>query len=178
MRLIINAKKVHGGCTQSMEEKIKEKLDFINNFVNDDEPIKLTLEYSKHTGHFIIKAKTVLKDNYHLYVDGVGESFENALSDLKNDMFDRCKRHKNSRKEYKIRSSKKIKEKNKEKYFKKNDEITKIKLFELLPTSEEDAIEEMERVGHSTYVFSNSNRENAFCMLYRREDGYGIIIFE
>jgi putative sigma-54 modulation protein len=54
-------------------------------------------------------------------------------------------------------------------------EIVRVKRFEMLPMSPEEAIEQMELLGHRFYVFLNAD-ENAVNVVYRREDGnYGLI---
>ncbi len=53
--------------------------------------------------------------------------------------------------------------------------IVRTKQFRTPPISEEEAIEQMELLGHSFFVFFNRNR-GALNVLYRRNDGnYGLI---
>lgn len=53
--------------------------------------------------------------------------------------------------------------------------VVRSKTYELTPMTVEDAIEELELVGHSFYVFSNKTTKNVN-VLYRRNDGdYGLI---
>jgi putative sigma-54 modulation protein len=53
--------------------------------------------------------------------------------------------------------------------------IVKIKRFDMLPMFEEDAIAQMEELGHAFFVFLNAETE-AVAVLYRRRDGsYGLI---
>jgi putative sigma-54 modulation protein len=54
-------------------------------------------------------------------------------------------------------------------------EIVRVKRFELLPMSPEEAIEQMELLGHRFYVFLNADEE-AVNVVYRRDDGdYGLL---
>ena len=56
--------------------------------------------------------------------------------------------------------------------------VVKTKRFDLKPMDEEEAIEQMELLGHGFFVFYNSNTEQ-INVLYRREDGdYGLIVPE
>ena len=51
----------------------------------------------------------------------------------------------------------------------------RVKKFEVKPMLPEEAIEQMELLGHSFYVFHNSD-ENLLNVLYRRTDGnYGLL---
>jgi putative sigma-54 modulation protein len=53
--------------------------------------------------------------------------------------------------------------------------VVKIKRFDMLPMFEEDAIAQMEELGHAFFVFLNAETE-AVAVLYRRRDGsYGMI---
>jgi putative sigma-54 modulation protein len=56
--------------------------------------------------------------------------------------------------------------------------IVKVKRFQMMPMDEEEAIEQMELLGHSFFVFYNVRTEG-INVLYRRRDGdYGLIIPE
>jgi len=53
--------------------------------------------------------------------------------------------------------------------------IVKVKRFDLEPMFEEDAVDRMEELEHSFYVFVNAETERV-AVLYRRNDGdYGLI---
>ena len=54
-------------------------------------------------------------------------------------------------------------------------EIVRVKRFEVRPMLPEEAIEQMELLGHHFYIFLNGE-ENAFNVVYRRDDGnYGLL---
>lgn len=53
--------------------------------------------------------------------------------------------------------------------------VVKLKRFDMTPIFEEDAIAEMEELGHAFFVFLNAETETV-AVLYRRNDGnYGLI---
>jgi putative sigma-54 modulation protein len=53
--------------------------------------------------------------------------------------------------------------------------VVKTKRFDMLPMFEEDAITQMEELGHAFFVFLNAETD-AVAVLYRRRDGsYGVI---
>ncbi len=57
-------------------------------------------------------------------------------------------------------------------------EVVRTKRFQTRPMTVEDAIEQMELLGHDFFIFFNLN-EDAFCVVYRRRDGgYGLLIPE
>ncbi len=54
-------------------------------------------------------------------------------------------------------------------------EIVRRKQIEMIPMSEEEAIDQMELLGHDFFVFYNAER-GAMSVLYRRQDGgYGLL---
>jgi putative sigma-54 modulation protein len=54
-------------------------------------------------------------------------------------------------------------------------EIVRVKRFEIRPMLAEEAIEQMELLGHRFYVFLNAN-DSAINVLYKRDDGnYGLL---
>lgn len=56
-------------------------------------------------------------------------------------------------------------------------ELSKRKMFELAPMHEEEAVEQMELLGHVFYAFRNVD-SSRFNVVYRREDGsYGLLDF-
>ncbi|MGI8828339.1 MAG: sigma 54 modulation/S30EA ribosomal C-terminal domain-containing protein, partial [Candidatus Limnocylindria bacterium] len=53
--------------------------------------------------------------------------------------------------------------------------VVKLKRFDMQPMFEEDAISEMEELGHAFFVFLNAETD-AVAVVYRRADGnYGLI---
>ncbi|MBR3081850.1 MAG: sigma 54 modulation/S30EA ribosomal C-terminal domain-containing protein, partial [Clostridiales bacterium] len=55
------------------------------------------------------------------------------------------------------------------------DKITKRKQFALRPMTTEDAILQLEMLGHDFYVYLDSDT-NSVCVVYKRNDGgYGLL---
>ena len=53
--------------------------------------------------------------------------------------------------------------------------VGRIKRFDMVPMFEEDAITQMEELGHAFFVFLNAENERT-CVVYKRRDGtYGLI---
>ncbi len=56
--------------------------------------------------------------------------------------------------------------------------VVRVKRFAMKPMTEEEAVEQMELLGHDFFLFSDANADT-FALLYRRRDGhYGMIIPE
>ena len=57
--------------------------------------------------------------------------------------------------------------------------VVRAKQFPFRPMSVEEAILQMNLIGHSFFAFRNQDRDDAFSVVYRRNDGdYGILIDE
>lgn len=55
--------------------------------------------------------------------------------------------------------------------------ITRVKKFPIKPMAPEEAILQMNLLGHEFFVFRNQENEDSFSVMYKRNDGgYGIII--
>ncbi len=54
-------------------------------------------------------------------------------------------------------------------------QIVKVKRFNVEPMFEEDAIAQMEELGHSFFVFVNAETERIAILYRRREGDYGLI---
>ena len=55
-------------------------------------------------------------------------------------------------------------------------EVIRRKRFALKPMAVEEAILQMNLLGHAFYAFKNAEDENRYCVVYRRNDGgYGLI---
>lgn len=56
-----------------------------------------------------------------------------------------------------------------------DDEVVKRKIIDTKPMSEEEAILQMELIGHDFFLFKN-DKTNDLCVVYKRKDkGYGVI---
>lgn len=55
-------------------------------------------------------------------------------------------------------------------------QLVRSKQVELTPMSVEEAIEQMELLGHDFFIFMNLEKENSICVIYTRDDGdYAVI---
>ena len=58
-----------------------------------------------------------------------------------------------------------------------NTSVVKIKEFDLKPMTVEDAILQMELLNHEFFFFKNSDENEKYCVLYKRDNGgFGLII--
>ena len=58
-------------------------------------------------------------------------------------------------------------------------DVVRTKRFAVKPMEVEDAITQMELLGHNFFLFMNAENNDALCVLYRRNDGtYGLLVPE
>ncbi len=160
--------------SEKLKDVITKKVERLDKFFEDDTKVKIllkeansvqTLELTIHLDNVIMRAE-VSSDNMY-------DNIDLALPKLEKQIIKH--RGKLSTKSKKVR----IKELDmaymppaeKE----ENHGVVRSKSYVLTPMTVDDAIEELELLGHSFYVFSNKATKNVN-VLYRRNDGdYGLI---
>ena len=161
-------------ASEKIKEIITKKLDRLDKFFASDIKIKVML---KQTGDSQTLELTILLDSIVLRAevssDNMFDNIDIALPKLEKQIV----KHRSKLTE----KSKKISIKELEQGYQPEllpeepSKLVRTKVYALAPMKVEDAIEELELVGHSFYVFLNkfTTRVN---VLYRRNDGdYGLI---
>ena len=58
-----------------------------------------------------------------------------------------------------------------------DNSVVKVKEFDLKPMTVEDAILQMELLNHEFFFFKNSEENEKYCIVYKRDNGgFGLII--
>ena len=161
--------------TDAMKSYAKQKLERLSKYVKDSD-VNANLLF-KING---IKQKlevTIPLKNFTLRVEEVGNDFY-AVVDTAVDKLERQIRKNKTRLENKQVKSKvdfdfmSFDEKDEE----NANKIVRRKQVELKPMDEEEAILQMELLGHDFYVFKNIDKDGKISVLYRRKNNdYGII---
>ena len=173
MNIYIRGEKLE--ITDAMKSYAKEKLERLSKYVKDSD-VNANLLF-KING---IKQKlevTIPLKNFTLRVEEVGNDFY-AVVDTAVDKLERQIRKNKTRLENKQVKSKvdfdfmSFDEKDEE----NANKIVRRKQVELKPMDEEEAILQMELLGHDFYVFKNIDKDGKISVLYRRKNNdYGII---
>ena len=173
MNIYIRGEKLE--ITDAMKSYAKEKLERLSKYVKDSD-VNANLLF-KING---IKQKlevTIPLKNFTLRVEEVGDDFY-AVVDTAVDKLERQIRENKTRLENKQVKSKvdfdfmSFDEKDEE----NANKIVRRKQVELKPMDEEEAILQMELLGHDFYVFKNIDKDGKISVLYRRKNNdYGII---
>ena len=164
---------IRGDNTEAIKDYIQEKLDKLNKYFNNEDIVANVLtkkegrnqkiEVTIPTDDFTLRNETVNEDLYAA-IDSVIDKLESQI-------------RKNKEKINKKRNRRVIDdfEVSLEDEFYEEEKIVKRKKLELKPIDEEEAIIEMEMLGHTFFVFKDVETDK-ICILYKRKSGnYGII---
>jgi len=174
MNLKVTSKEVQ--LTDGMKEALVSKLEFLNKFVKEDSPVQVKVSVDKGVHkisilfpyHNELVKLDVETADYYASVDLLVDKLKNQMSKLHDIKIDR-KRKDNF-------STMLLSEQQEEEEVSHEGQIVKRKSFAMKPMSEEEAILQMELLGHQTFMFANADLDFAMCMIYKRKDNnYGII---
>ena len=160
--------------TDAIKEYTENKLSRLEKYFKDDD-IKANV-LAKVRGNSQIVEVTIPTSKYVLRSEEENEDLYAAI-DLVTDKLERQIRKNKTRLNRNIKES--VREFNFD-YEVKDDEeskekVVKRKNIETKPMDEEEAILEMELLGHSFFVYKDMDTNNT-CVLYKRKDGdYGLI---
>ena len=160
--------------SDKLKDLIEKKVQRLDKFFEDDTKVKVMLKQANDVQTLEL---TIMLDSSVMRAEVSGENmYENidvALPKLEKQII----KHRDKL----VSRSKKVRIKDADISFappvEKEDYrgVVRSKTYELTPMTVEDAIEELELVGHSFYVFSNKTTKNVN-VLYKRIDGnYGLI---
>lgn len=173
MKIELNGSNIR--ITDGMKEVMKKKLAFLEKFLSDETRVSVKVTQKKIEIKLVIMViyndrliKITERDN-DFYV-AVDKAVDTLKTQIKKQHTLKVKREKDQSET--IRT-----------YFENdNEEISKIvkrKTVLLVPMTEEEAINEMEELGHNSFVFLNADYHQVVSMVYRRNDGnYGIVLDE
>ncbi|MDD4705843.1 MAG: ribosome-associated translation inhibitor RaiA [Bacilli bacterium] len=174
--MIIRGVKVE--ITPAIKNHITEKIGKLDRYLKDPENVEATviirirnneqmIEVTVLTQKFTLRAEESHADLYAA-VDLVLDKLESQLRKHKTRLKDKYKKEPNNLKDF-IFDFDILKEKE------NKSNIVKRKNIDFKPMDEEEAILQMELIGHDFFIFNNID-EDCISVVYKRKDGnYGII---
>ncbi len=172
MKSIINGKNV--GVTNALRETIESKLSKLDKFFHEDMEAQVTLSVEKErqiievtipVSGAILRAVDNSEDMY-ASIDGVVDKLTRQLKKHKGKLQEK---HKKGGFRFENISDYKPTEEEKE------GQIVKTKRFAVKPMDAEEAVLQMELLGHNFFVFANGDTDEVN-VVYKRNDGdYGLI---
>ena len=169
----LNIRSEKGQITDAMKEYANDKLDKLTKYISDSDNI---------IGNVLFKVKgpkqkveiTIPLKSFTLRIEETGEDFY-AIIDVAVDKLERQIRKNKTRLESKNKVSKMDFILDFEDDEEEIDKIVKRKQIETKPMDEEEAILQMELLGHDFFLFRNIETGKS-AVIYRRKDGnYGLI---
>ena len=157
-------------ASDKLKDVITKKVDRLDKFFEDDTKVKIvlkeannvqTMELTIAVSGGVLRAEVSGKNMYEL--------IDQALPKLEKQII----KHHSKMKDKKFKVKDFVGET--EKTVEPEKQVVRSKAFELTPMTVEDAIEEMELVGHEFYVFLNRATGNVSVLYPRRDGNYGLI---
>lgn len=161
-------------ASEKLKDIISKKVNRLDKFFEDDTKVKVML---KQSNDIYTLELTIFVDNgvlrAEVATDNMYNNIDLALPKLEKQII---KHHKKiADKSKKFRAPEFTDGAYEQPEPEKDYKVVRSKAYKLTPMTVEDAIEELELIGHSFYVFENKNTSNVN-VLYRRNDGdYGLI---
>lgn len=169
-----------------MESYIEKKLGKLDRYLPDIDEIRVELskEHTKNSQHSQVCQVTVHVKGSILRAEERAGDMRDAVDRVVDKMYRQIARYKGKRDRGKVRAG--ILEPEEEELFVPLDEeeedeeelspkIVRRKRFSVVPMDEEEAIEQMELLGHDFFLFYNVNNSQ-INVVYRRRDGqYGLL---
>ena len=157
-------------ASDKLKDVITKKVDRLDKFFEDDTKVKIvlkeannvqTMELTIAVSGGVLRAEVSGKNMYEL--------IDQALPKLEKQII----KHHSKMKDKKFKVKDFVGET--EETVEPEKQVVRSKAFELTPMTVEDAIEEMELVGHEFYVFLNRATGNVSVLYTRRDGNYGLI---
>jgi len=155
--------KIRGTTTDGMKAAIEKKFNFLN---SDNQEVKVTVESAGN------RIKTSLsfvdKYNHHYRISESDQDFYATLDRLKDKSKRALREYNDKRKDQK------------RKVVKENYEelplVAKEKMIITTPMSLDDAITEMDNLGHNWFVFRNMDTDEINIVYIRFDNTYGVMV--
>ncbi len=163
--------------TEGMKEKTASKFDDrLSRYLKEDSKISVTysvvkkdhkIEVMIHLPKRTLRAETTDEDMYAA-IDKVVDIAEKRLAKYKSRLKDRTHKDKKFIEEFSFLSEQ-IED------VEVKDEIIKVKKFPIKPMGVDEAIMEMELIGHNFYVYTDADTNDVNVVYKRFNGGYGVI---
>ncbi|MDF2821010.1 MAG: putative sigma-54 modulation protein [Clostridiales bacterium] len=171
MRYKISGKNIT--ITEGLKTAVTERLDKLDKFFTPETEIQITFSVEKERQKIevtIFANKTIFRSeqtttDMYRSIDDAYDSIERQLVKYKNKIVDRNKRQESFAKDY-VNSN--IEEED-------NIKLVKSKKFAIKPMDAEEACLQMELIGHSFFVFRNTETDEVNVVYKRKEGTYGLI---
>jgi putative sigma-54 modulation protein len=161
--------------TPRLSEYVEQKVGKLDRYLPwiDDARIDLTVEKTRSAAHRQVAQLTVRSRGTILRAEERTQDMFASIDAVLDKMYRQIARYKGKRQDRWQTAAEVLPIEEPEEEL--VGEIVRIKRFDVRPMAPEEAIEQMELLGHSFYIFLNAD-EDALNVVYRRDDGnYGLL---
>lgn len=174
MQLIITAKNMD--VPDRLDEYVRRKIGKLERYLNDpaEAQVELSEERTKNAQQRQVIQVTIFKNGTIVRGEERAADMPTAIDAVVDKLERQIKRYKEKNVDKKRRAQI-IEQESAISTLSEEPRVVRIKRFPVPPMSEDEAIDQMELVGHSFFVFSNQTN-GKLNVVYRREDGnYGLL---
>ena len=168
-------------ASDKLKSIIDKKVQKLDKFFDDDTRIKIGLKKgnTRNTDDLYTLELTIMLDGAimraEVTTDNMYSNIDLAIPKLEKQIIRHHKKIESKTKKLRIKDFSAIPDDIPEEEVKEEKTLVRSKCYKLIPMSVDDAIEELELIGHNFYVFLNK-ATNSINVLYVRNDGnYGLI---
>ncbi len=168
-------------ASDKLKSIIDKKVQKLDKFFDDDTRIKIGLKKgnTRNTDDLYTLELTIMLDGAimraEVTTDNMYSNIDLAIPKLEKQIIRHHKKIESKTKKLRIKDFSAIPDDIPEEEVKEEKTLVRFKCYTLIPMSVDDAIEELELIGHNFYVFLNK-ATNSINVLYVRNDGnYGLI---
>lgn len=168
-------------ASDKLKSIIDKKVQKLDKFFDDDTRIKIGLKKgnTRNTDDLYTLELTIMLDGAimraEVTTDNMYSNIDLAIPKLEKQIIRHHKKIESKTKKLRIKDFSAIPDDIPEEEVKEEKTLVRSKCYTLIPMSVDDAIEELELIGHNFYVFLNKST-NSINVLYVRNDGnYGLI---
>jgi putative sigma-54 modulation protein len=161
--------------TQHLSKYVDQRIEKLDRYLPtiDEARMDLAVENTRNAAHSQVAQLTVRVRGKILRAEERTQDMFASIDAVLDKMYRQIARYKGRRKDRFQAAAEEIPAE--EPAEETQGEIVRVKRFEVLPMTPEEAIEQMELLGHSFYVLFNADEE-AINVVYKRSDGnYGLL---
>lgn len=163
--------------TPRLREYVDKKTGKLDRYLPwiDEARVDLKVENTKNSAHRQVAQLTVRARGTILRAEERTSDMFSSIDAVLDKMYRQIARYKGKRKNRYQSASEELPIPSEEEAEEAGGEVVRVKSFELRPMTADEAIEQLELLGHHFYVFLNVG-ENSVNVVYRRNDGdYGLL---
>ncbi|MCH5161668.1 MAG: ribosome-associated translation inhibitor RaiA [Clostridiales bacterium] len=167
--------------SDKLKAVIDKKVQKLDKFFEDDTRIKIALKKgnTRNTDDLYTLELTIMLDGTVMRAevtsDNMYSNIDLALPKLEKQIIRHHKKIESKTKKFRLKDMSAVVEDVPEEEVKEEKTIVRSKCYTLIPMSIDDAVEELELVGHNFYVFLNKATDSINVLYVRNDGNYGLI---